>query len=166
MTTGATGTVEWTDITQMDNYFLGSGVYTENTRFWIGGTNYLTNFCLRGGIGAYSLSNIRLQLNDKKEFSFNYNGNNKAYWGSDYYELVNSISFTPTLSLYMFAANVNSNPTYLCSIKIYSLQIFNKTTVVRDFAPVLDNNGVAGMYDKVSEQIFYNEGTGKFITSE
>ena len=29
--------------------------------------------------------------------------------------------------------------------------------------PVLDKNGIPCMYDKVTDQFFYNQGTGQFI---
>ena len=35
--------------------------------------------------------------------------------------------------------------------------------IVRDFIPVVDKQGVPAMYDKVSGQLFYNQGTGQFI---
>ena len=48
-------------------------------------------------------------------------------------------------------------------IKIYYFQIYDNDTLVRDFVPVLDYNGVPCMFDKVTETFFYNQGTGDFI---
>ena len=48
--------------------------------------------------------------------------------------------------------------------KNYYLKLWDSNnTLVRDLIPVLDSNGVACMYDKVSHQFFYNAGTGDFI---
>ena len=48
--------------------------------------------------------------------------------------------------------------------KIYFVQIWDiNNTLVRDFIPVLDSDGVACMYDKVSGTFFYNSGSGNFI---
>ena len=48
-------------------------------------------------------------------------------------------------------------------IKLYSAKMYINNTLVRDMIPVLDPDGVPCMYDKVSDQFFYNAGTGSFI---
>ena len=99
MNTGARGTVEWTDISgSNDNYFLGCrNATTGDTRFWIGCARGSTspNY-LRGAIGGLTSSTISVATNDKKNFEFNYNGNHKASWGADSYDITGFISFTPT----------------------------------------------------------------------
>lgn len=50
----------------------------------------------------------------------------------------------------------------LCSTKIYHCKIWDNNTIVRDFIPVLDNSGRPAMYDQVSGQLFYNQGSGEF----
>ena len=47
--------------------------------------------------------------------------------------------------------------------KIYYAKIYENNNLVRDFVPVLDDNGIPCMYDKVTQQFFYNQGTGNFI---
>ena len=47
--------------------------------------------------------------------------------------------------------------------RIYYCQIFKNGILVRDLIPVLDLNYVPCMYDRVSGQLFYNQGTGNFI---
>ena len=49
--------------------------------------------------------------------------------------------------------------------KIYSYQIYDNGTLIRDYIPVLDLNGVACLYDKVNKQFYYNSGTGSFTYS-
>lgn len=51
-------------------------------------------------------------------------------------------------------------------MRIYYCKIYDGDTLVRDFIPVLDENNVACLYDKVTETYFYNQGTGNFIPSE
>lgn len=46
--------------------------------------------------------------------------------------------------------------------RIYYCKIYCDDVLTRDFIPVKDLNGVACMYDKVSETFFYNQGTGTF----
>ena len=47
--------------------------------------------------------------------------------------------------------------------KIFYVQIYDNDTLVRDFRPVLDLDGVPCMYDRVTDTYFYNSGTGNFI---
>ena len=46
---------------------------------------------------------------------------------------------------------------------MYYVKIYDNDVLVRDFVPVLDKDGVACMYDRVTSQFFYNAGTGDFI---
>ena len=46
--------------------------------------------------------------------------------------------------------------------KLYYFQIYDNGTLVRDMIPVLDENGVPCMLDKVGGQFYYNAGTGSF----
>lgn len=46
--------------------------------------------------------------------------------------------------------------------KIYYSKIWNKGELVREFIPVLDTNDVPCLYDKISGEFFYNNGTGTF----
>ena len=42
-------------------------------------------------------------------------------------------------------------------------KIYKDTSLIRDFIPVKDENNVVCLYDKISNQYFYNAGTGDFI---
>lgn len=57
------------------------------------------------------------------------------------------------------AVRFTSYKLYACSFKIGG-------ELVRDFIPVLDNHGIACLYDKVSKQLFYNQGNGYFDFGE
>ena len=61
-------------------------------------------------------------------------------------------------SLYLFARNNNGTPDDFSSSRIYFLKIWQGNDLVRDFRPCL-KNGVAGLYDAVSSNIFYSLGT-------
>jgi hypothetical protein len=80
------------------------------------------------------------------------------------------VAFTPRTnspngSLYLFARNntANGNPVAISYFKLYSSKIYENYVLVQDLIPVIDNNGVACMYDNVSKQCFYNQGTGEFV---
>lgn len=84
-----------------------------------------------------------------------------------FYGGANTGSFTCTYSLTLFAWNdgadgINGN---LC--KVYSCQIYDNETLVRDFVPcIVDSTGEVGLYDLVGKQFYGNAGTGTFTGSE
>ena len=65
--------------------------------------------------------------------------------------------------MYLFNADVNNSDDYSgYSGKIYYCQIYDNGTLVRDFWPCYDPDGVACLYDKVEKKYYYNAGTGAF----
>ena len=66
--------------------------------------------------------------------------------------------------LFLFAKDENGEASNFAKAKIYNVSFQQMDgTYIRDFIPVLDSDGVACMYDRVSGEFFYNEGTGNFI---
>lgn len=49
---------------------------------------------------------------------------------------------------------------------MYYFKISESGNLIRDFIPVLDLSGRPAMYDVVSGQLFYNQGTGEFTWGE
>lgn len=72
-------------------------------------------------------------------------------------------TFTTSCPLTLFCLNRSGGTREFSSVKIYSCQIYDNDTLVRDYVPVLDSSGVTCLYDKVTNQLFYNAGTGEFI---
>lgn len=78
-------------------------------------------------------------------------------------------SSTPTLSLWLFACNLNGRAwtNRLYKGRIYSCRIYDAGTIMRDFQAVRFTNELGqsegAMYDRVSGQFFLNAGTGAFI---
>ena len=54
---------------------------------------------------------------------------------------------------------------YYGRAKIYSCQIFDNDTMVRDFVPCINADGEAGMWDKLNNVFYGNNGSGEFITA-
>ena len=73
-------------------------------------------------------------------------------------------SFTATTNLTLFAVNRGS---MMCGLlKLYSCQIYDNGTLVRDFVPCINGSGEVGLYDLVGKQFYGNAGTGVFTGSE
>lgn len=65
-----------------------------------------------------------------------------------------------TNPLYLFASR--DNGAVGSSIKMYSCQIYDSNTPIRNFIPVIDPLGHACMYDMVGKKAYYNQGSGEF----
>ncbi len=53
---------------------------------------------------------------------------------------------------------------YYACCKIFGLRTYTENGVLtRDFIPVLDWDDIPCMYDKVTHELFYNQGTGEFL---
>ena len=76
------------------------------------------------------------------------------------------ISYANGLIMKLFALGNSTTPStgsyYATTTKIYSATFIKDDVVVRDYIPVLDNLNKPAMYDKISQQPFYNKGTGEF----
>ncbi|MBP5543208.1 MAG: hypothetical protein ILM98_03975 [Kiritimatiellae bacterium] len=69
-------------------------------------------------------------------------------------------------SLYLFANNcAGAAGSNICA-RLYSLVLTNELGVVRDFIPCVADNGKAGLYDTVSERIFFPQAAADGATAE
>lgn len=71
-------------------------------------------------------------------------------------------TFQTNYNMIIFGLN-NAGSKLPQNVKIYYFQIYDNNVLVRDFIPVLDATGTPCMFDKVTKQFFYNQGTGNFI---
>lgn len=60
------------------------------------------------------------------------------------------------------AAAGNNGLSQFGKVKIYGFKIYENDILVHDFAPAL-HDGEAGLYDRVSEQFYGNDGSGEFL---
>ena len=58
-------------------------------------------------------------------------------------------------TLYLFARNDAGTPNQFAAARLYSLVLTNELGLVRDFIPCGADNGKAGLYDTVSERVFF-----------
>ena len=69
--------------------------------------------------------------------------------------------FTGAYTIYVGAVKASS--IYEGRAKIYSCQIYDNDTLVRDYVPCINADGEIGMWDKVNNVFYGNAGTGEFI---
>ena len=75
-----------------------------------------------------------------------------------YVGVATTFSQTP---IHLFCVNTNGTKSTFMKGRIYRCTYSNGERTV-DLIPILDKEGVACMYDKVSGELFYNQGTGSF----
>lgn len=96
------------------------------------------------------------------EFSLDKNKNTTTMNGtvySDAYE-----SFTCPGPMYLFATNANGSLLHYGVFRLYSCQIYDNGTLVRDFIPAMRNSdGAIGLLDQANNVFYANAGTGTFV---
>lgn len=67
---------------------------------------------------------------------------------------------------YIYIYKPNSNEAYGIG-RLYSFKLYDvNKNLLRDFIPVKDSNNVVCLFDRVSQQFFYNAGTGNFVAGK
>ena len=141
-----------------DKILIGSRA--SSNRFWVDFDYNNGNKRIYGGFG--NIDNIgNYVLDTDYEIDFNYNGTKKVITNGVSYDLTGTFDSTGSLPMYIFRANYSSP--IAGNFKVYYCQIYNGTTLVRDFIPCIRNSdSVVGLYDLVSKTFFTNAGTGTF----
>ena len=75
-------------------------------------------------------------------------------------------AYTNAYPINIFRVGSGENSGFNAKMNLYALKMYDGDTLVRDFIPVLDLNGVACLYDKVNKQFYYNAGSGSFSYAE
>ena len=87
------------------------------------------------------------------------NGNSIEYSKED---------FNTTYPLILFTSGDNNivGFTAKSKAKLYSCQIYDNDILVRDYIPALREDGIAGLYDAVSDAFYPSEGSSNFLYGE
>lgn len=71
-------------------------------------------------------------------------------------------SFASVYNLFLFANNNSGTAQLPGTMKLYSCQIYDNGTLVRDFVPCQKPDGTIGLWDDVNGVFYGNSGTGTF----
>lgn len=66
------------------------------------------------------------------------------------------------LTMYLMARNNNGAAGNFFKGRIYGFKIYESNILAMDLIPVLDSSKVPCFYDKISNELLYNKGTGEF----
>ena len=69
-------------------------------------------------------------------------------------------------SMYIFSLNKYGTAYKFSEMQLYYMKIWDDGTLVFDLIPVLDENNVACLYNKVTGTYLYNAGTGDFVAGD
>lgn len=75
----------------------------------------------------------------------------------------NSVTFVCNYPLFLCCFNNAGVTENMTALRIYSCQIYDNGTLVRDFIPCQNAIGTVGLWDTVNEVFYGNAGTGTFI---
>lgn len=74
-----------------------------------------------------------------------------------------NVTFSCPRTIWLFAINDNGTPNDLAAYRLHWCKVYSDgVTLTRDFVPVLDDKGVACLWEKVEQKAYYNKGTGIF----
>ena len=147
-----------------DKGFLGSRDNTKSdtlSRFYL---LQSYNSKITCGYGSHKSNSTTLELGKKYWVETELNvGSQIERIGADgvtntVYSASDSTAIDTGYPMYLFTCNVDGSPTWFAKARCYGFKIWQDNTIVRDFRPCL-KNGVAGLYDSVSSNIFYSLGT-------
>lgn len=74
-----------------------------------------------------------------------------------------SSTVNATTNMFLLALNDVGTAKYFLNAKLYSCQIYDGNTLVRDFIPIKTITNIYGLWDKVNKVFYKNAGTGAFI---
>lgn len=72
-------------------------------------------------------------------------------------------TFTCPGNMYIFATNNNGSVYARSTMKLYTMQIYDNDTLIRDFVPCKNASGIAGLFDIVNGKFYTSNGDGEFI---
>ena len=89
-----------------------------------------------------------------------FNKNNVTYNGKQ--KTLPPATFQSTATLTIFARHTGSSVLQFATGKLYACQIYDNGTIIRDFTPCKNADGVVGLWDAVNGMFYANAGTGVF----
>lgn len=113
--------------------------------------------------GQYVIATNNVSANKRYNISVEKNVVNITENGNSVYSnTYNYTSFISATTLQLCRL-MRSGTEYRGALKIYSCKIYDNGVLVRDYIPVLRNDGVSGLYDSVNDLFYASNGTENFI---
>ena len=106
--------------------------------------------------------------NINEKYTIKYNDyENKCYFNNNYIKTISDLDEdNNNTNIYLFAYGVRGEATSFSRFfKLHYVKITDKNIekVLRDYIPVIDSSSRPCLFDKVSRECYYNQGTGEFL---
>ena len=72
-------------------------------------------------------------------------------------------NFQSNYNMYIFAINKGGSSSGFSKIRLYSFKIYDNNSLIRKYAPMIDQNNKLCLFDTVQCKCYYNQGTGEFL---
>lgn len=132
-----------------------------NTRFYVMRAPAVAYATLGYGWGYWMWVEQKTAFPGVYETTLNYQ-NSRLATGAGYTRDLSQLSITFSVSLYLFAANIAGQPDLLWGGRIFAAAISQGESVVREYIPAINPSGEPGMFDKITQTFFANDGDGAF----
>lgn len=137
----------------------GSGTAADNfTLFVVSGPSYRWDY-YGASVNASGMHNYGTRLT--------IDANNNIATVGDYTITADTSTSSSVMNLILFASASGTKASYTslanyATVQLYSCQIYDNETLVRDYVPCTNAYGVYGLWDKVNSKFYKNKGSGSF----
>lgn len=132
----------------------GNGSYNNDFSAWTKGTTQIQHYYGTQNITNTNINGCLVNIDANKN-NWTYNGILNTYPEQ---------TFACGYSMYIFNINVDNNAAYVnAKMQLFSFKIYDNGTLIRDYVPCMNANGIVGLYDLVNNEFYTNAGTGNFI---
>ena len=129
-------------------------------------TNSFYVFLLSSTKWAANFNNARYEVNGGEIQKCVFTLDSSAYTVNSSSVQISQGAFQSAYNLFLFGINQIGEFSNAAAMKMYSCQIYDNGTLIRDFIPCINPSGAVGIYDLVGKQFYGNAGTGVFTGSE
>lgn len=119
-------------------------------------------FCVYTSVAEYGSSTAAVTLYGSSKTTVSFNKNTITQNGTSVATFTSS-TFQCPCSITLFGCNRNGEVREMTTGKIYSCQIYDNGTLIRNLIPCIDiSSGDIGMWDLKEDKFYKNAGTGSF----
>ena len=123
--------------------------------YYTGGA-FVSDFGSSSSHLSFSISPVTTRLDiDHNKNVLTINGTTKNHTNT---------TFSSQYNLALLANNGANTVIWHVSARLYSCQIWDNGTMVRDYIPALRSDGIAGLYDAVNDTFYASSGSGNFLS--
>lgn len=139
-----------------------NGTHIFGSRSSSSASNFFLLLCTGGYYrDDYAANKLTTTVAPSGRVTIDKNKNNIAIGETSYSHT--AATFTGVYPIALLASNTGGTVSYFTKAKLYSCQIYDNGTLVRNFIPCKNAAGTVGLWDDVNSTFYSNAGTGVFL---